>query len=98
VFRGPDGDAFRFHGVYREIIAPERIVQTAIFEMFPDNEILETVSLTEKDGKTTLACSAMYPSLEACNAVIESGMETGARESYGRLEELVHKLRGKLRF
>lgn len=89
---GPDGSEHGFHGVFREIVAPERIIQTAIFEMFPENETIQTITLIEKEGKTTLVCSALYPSLEARNAVIASGMETGARESYDRLEEVIYKL------
>ncbi len=43
-----------FHGEYREIVPNERIVTTEVYEGMPDAEALDTLTLTEVDGRTTL--------------------------------------------
>src|SRR6478609_9237223 len=53
VGRGPRGE-YAFHGVYREIAAPERVVFTEIFEPFPDVESVVTSLLTEEGSRTRL--------------------------------------------
>lgn len=87
----PDGE-FGFHGSYREVDAPHRLVYTEIFELFPDTESLVIATLTEQDGKTHLRVFVEYPSVEVRDAVIKSGMEYGAAISYDRLEEIAMSL------
>jgi uncharacterized protein YndB with AHSA1/START domain len=91
VGRGPRGE-FAFHGVYRAILAPERLVFTEIFDPFPDAESVVTALFADEAGKTRLTVSAVYPSIEVRDSVIKSGMEKGAAISYDRLEELVKRL------
>ena|SRR5438034_1680189 len=91
VGRGPQGE-FAFHGVYREIAAPDRVVFTEIYDPFPDAESVVTSIFTEEGGKTRLTVTALYPSLEVRDAVLKSGMARGAGISYDRLEELVSAL------
>jgi uncharacterized protein YndB with AHSA1/START domain len=92
VNRHPKGEA-AFHGVYREVTPPERIVFTEIFEPFPDAESVVTVVLTEENGKTRLTASCLYPSVEVRDMVLQTGMATGAAISYDRLEEVARELR-----
>ncbi len=87
VGRGPRGE-YGFHGVYREITPPERIVFTEIFDPFPDAGSVVTSVLTEENGKTRLTVVAAYPSLFVRDEVIKSGMAKGAAISYDRLEEM----------
>jgi uncharacterized protein YndB with AHSA1/START domain len=91
VGRGPRGE-YGFHGVYREIAAPERVVFTEIFDPFPDAESVVTSMLTEERGKTRLTVTALYPSLEVRDIVLKTGMEKGAAISYDRLEDVVREL------
>lgn len=91
VGRGPQGE-FAFHGVYREIGAPERLVFTEVYEPFPDAESVVTSVLTEEGGKTRLTVTALYPSRDVRDAVLKSGMARGAGISYDRLEDLVREL------
>jgi uncharacterized protein YndB with AHSA1/START domain len=93
VGRGPQGE-YGFHGVYREIVVPERVVFTEIFDPFPDAESVVTSVLTDEGGKTRLTATCVYPSLEVRDMVIQSGMTRGASISYDRLEELVQQLKG----
>jgi len=91
VGRGPKG-TFAFHGVYREIDAPERLVFTEIYEPFPDVESVVTSVLTEENGKSRLTVTARYPTLEVRDIVLNTGMAKGAAISYDRLEDLVVEL------
>ena len=91
VGRGPKGE-YAFHGVYREIAAPERVVFTEIFEPFPDVESVVTALLTEESGKTRLTATVIYPSVEVRDMVLQTGMARGAGISYDRLEDLVKEL------
>jgi uncharacterized protein YndB with AHSA1/START domain len=92
VWRETSGTEMCMRGVYREVSLPDRIVRTATFEFgcAPQaGEQLETAVLTEQGGKTILSVTVAYPSKEARDATIASGMEYGAGLSYDRLEEIV---------
>ena len=91
VGRGPQGE-YGFHGVYREIAPPDRVVFTEIYEPFPDVESVVTSVLTEEGGKTRLTVKCLYPSVEVRDMVLQTGMAKGAGISYDRLEELVAEL------
>ena len=93
VHRGPDGEEFGFHGEYREIVAPEKIVWTFEFEGAPGNVSVETATFEERDGKTILTASAVYDSVEARDAMLQTGMEDGAAETYDRLAEYLATMR-----
>lgn len=94
VNRHPKGEA-AFHGEYREINPPSRVVFTEIFEDFPDSISLVTSELVEENGQTRLIATVEYPSLEVRDMVIASGMSRGAGISYDRLEDLVARLQQK---
>jgi uncharacterized protein YndB with AHSA1/START domain len=88
VLRGPDGRDMGMRGTYREIVPGERSIHTEAFDDFPGESIVTTV-LVEKGGTTTLTATVLYPSREVRDAVIQSGMEHGAAESYDKLAELL---------
>jgi uncharacterized protein YndB with AHSA1/START domain len=94
VNRLPNGKEVAFHGVYREIAPPERVVNTEIFEEYPDVESVVTTILAEEKGKTRLTVTAAYPSVEVRDMVLKSGMDRGAALSYDRLEEVTTVLGG----
>ena len=71
----PDGFEVAFHGEYRELVPHERIVSTEVYEGFPDGEALNTLTLTETDGRTTLEVLVQHESKEHRDAHVESGME-----------------------
>jgi uncharacterized protein YndB with AHSA1/START domain len=91
VNRHPKGEV-AFHGEYREITPPSRLVFTEIFEQFPDSVSVVTTEFSDEDGKTRLTVTVRYPSLEIRDTVIASGMSKGAGISYDRLEDLVAEL------
>ncbi|MEY2523881.1 MAG: hypothetical protein QOJ66_2446 [Ilumatobacteraceae bacterium] len=91
VLESPDGRSMGMSGVYREIVPAERMVHTEGFDDYPGDSVVTTV-LTEHDGKTTLTATALYESQEVRDAVVASGMEHGAAETYDRLADLLPSL------
>jgi uncharacterized protein YndB with AHSA1/START domain len=88
VMVGPAGQRMGMRGVYREISAPDRSVHVESFDDFPGESIV-TAEFQEHAGKTTFTATVEYPSKEVRDAVIKSGMEHGAAESYDKLAELL---------
>lgn len=93
VHRGPDGEEYGFHGEFREIVRPERITSTFEFEGAPGHVSVETATFEEHDGKTTLTATSVSGSVEERDAMLESGMESGAAETYERLDEYLETLK-----
>jgi uncharacterized protein YndB with AHSA1/START domain len=92
VEHAPDGEKYAFRGEYREIQPPERIVQTFEFEGMPGHVCVETLELTEEDGKTTITSVARFDTKEDRDGMVSSGMADGARESYDALAAYLAKL------
>jgi uncharacterized protein YndB with AHSA1/START domain len=82
-----------FHGEYREIVPNERIVSTEVYEGFPDAEALNTLTLTEEDGRTTLEILVQHSNQEERDGHINSGMEAGMQDAMDLLEEVANSLR-----
>jgi uncharacterized protein YndB with AHSA1/START domain len=95
VHRGPDGEEYGFHGEYREIVRPERIVWTFEFEGVPGSVSVETLTLEEHDGKTTITATSVFDTVEERDGMLESGMESGAVETWERLDEYLEVLKGR---
>jgi uncharacterized protein YndB with AHSA1/START domain len=94
VERSEDGSEHPFKGVYKEIVAPERVVQTWKYDVPPFNEFesVETMTLTERDGRTYFETLVKHKTKEARDGHVNSGMERGAGETFDRLAELLAKL------
>src|SRR3954453_4798858 len=88
VLQGPDGMQMGMRGVYKELNPPDGSVHTETFDDYPGASQVTTV-LTERDGKTTFTATVRYESQEIRDAVIKSGMEHGAAESYDKMAELL---------
>ena len=92
----PDGLEVGFHGAYREIVPNERIVSTEAYEGIPDADehaSLNTLTLEEVDGRTTLTVLVEHPTPEGRDAHIDSGMEAGMQDAMDLLEEVAVSLR-----
>ena len=89
VFRTPDGNEVGFSGEFKEIVRPERVVRTFIFEPMPDAAALETLELEEHDGKTTIKTTTVHKTVENRDGHVGSGLEAGMSEGYARLDELL---------
>src|SRR5262249_23429462 len=88
VLRAPDGSNFGMRGTYREIVPPERSVHMESFDDYPGKSQV-TAIFVEQGGKTTMTATVEYASKDVRDAVIKSGMEHGAAESYDKLAELL---------
>jgi uncharacterized protein YndB with AHSA1/START domain len=85
-----DGEAYGFHGCFHEVRPSDVIVQTFTFEGFPEGVALERLVLEDLgDGRTRLTATSLVDSFEARDAFIASGMESGVREGYERLDDLL---------
>jgi uncharacterized protein YndB with AHSA1/START domain len=90
VWRLADGSDMGVRGVYREVVRPERLVNTERFDeaWYPGESLITTV-FTEKNGKTTMTVTMRYESREARDAVLKSPMESGVAESYDNLARML---------
>ena len=95
----PDGFEVAFHGEYREIVPNERVVSTEAYEMpgvdpeaVDANATVNTVTLTENEGTTTMSVLVQCPSPEVRDAIVQSGMEAGMQDAYDLLEEVAQSL------
>jgi uncharacterized protein YndB with AHSA1/START domain len=90
VWRGPDGREMGMGGVHRDIVRPERIVRTELFDQdWTGGETVGTLVLTEQDGKTTVTTTELYSSLAARDGALQSGMTQGVAANNDKLETLL---------
>jgi uncharacterized protein YndB with AHSA1/START domain len=92
VMTADGGFEVAFHGEYQEVAAPDRLVNTEIYEGAPDGTGLITTTLQETGGRTLLTQRCDYGDQKVRDAVIESGMEGGMQESFDELEKVAVSL------
>lgn len=93
--RDAQGNEYAFHGVYHEVLAPERVIDTFEFEGLPESGhvTLETMRLEAlPGGKTRLTTQSVFQSVADRDGMLQSGMEEGVNDSYDRLEELLGRM------
>lgn len=89
----PDRGGVAFKGEYLEVVPPERLVRTSSPDMEPNGPpAVETITLEELAGKTTLRHHARFPSAEVLDFALSTGMTKGILEMYDRLADLLTKL------
>ena len=89
VNRDADGQEYRFRGVFHSVTKNEQVVQTFEYEGAPGQVSLETATYEDLGGRTRLRTRSVFPSVEARDAMLASGMEHGVNDSYERLAELL---------
>jgi len=90
---GQDGTTMGMGGVYREIVFPERIVNTQLFDQdWTGGETLGTLLLVEHEGKTTLTNKVLYATREARDGALRTRMAEGVEAGYARLDELLKSM------
>jgi uncharacterized protein YndB with AHSA1/START domain len=95
VQRNAEGNEFAFHGVYHEVLAPERIIDTFEFEGLPESGhvTLETMRLEAlPGGRTRFTTQSVFQSIADRDGMLQSGMESGLNDGYDRLDELLEKM------
>ncbi|MEV6377140.1 SRPBCC family protein [Micromonospora sp. WP24] len=81
-----DGNSYAFRGEFREIVSPERIVQTFEYEGMPGHVLEETLTFTEQDGRTVVSSTSRFDTKQERDGMLDTGMTQGAAESYAALE------------
>ena len=92
VMHGPDGNDYPMKGVFREVVAPERLVFSNIAIDKDGNHLLEgetTVIFAEEDGKTTLTLQTYAVGKVPIAPQMLAGMKAGWTQSIDKLEELL---------
>ena len=92
VLRSPDGREDGFRGVYKEIVPNLRVVQTFIYDPYPDMEAVETVDFIPENGGTRLDIVIRHKTMEARDGHLGAGMSHGLNEAHVRLDELLASL------
>jgi len=91
VWRKADGTEMVMGGSYREVVPPERLVSTESWgPEWP--ETVNTMVLTESGGQTTITLTVRYPSKEARDAALKTGMKEGMDQGFARLDTLLETL------
>lgn len=92
-WRHADGREMGMGGTYEEVVRPERLVTTELFdEDWTGGETVNTMVLTERDGRTTLRNTSLYSSKEARDGALQTGMTDGMQAGYQRLDALFANL------
>jgi uncharacterized protein YndB with AHSA1/START domain len=78
-----------FYGEFLEIERPDRLVSTEFFAPYPDKPGVNTLTLVEEEGVTTMQLLSEYDTQEARDAVIASGMEHGLQHSLNRIDKVL---------
>ena len=92
IHKDKDGNEFGFHGVYHEVLEPERLIDTFEFEGLPEkgHASLETARFEKLPcRRTKLITQVVFQSVADRDGMLQSGMEAGLNESYDRLDELL---------
>ncbi len=90
VWRHEDGRTMGMNGVFRELMPPERIVHTEIFdEDWTGGETLVTSIFAEEGRRTKLTMTVLYASRAARDGALATGMTGGMEQSYEKLDELL---------
>jgi uncharacterized protein YndB with AHSA1/START domain len=91
VWRRSDGSEMAIGGVFKEIVPPERLVSTESWGAeWP--ETINTLILSEKNNQTTITLTILYPSKEARDAALQTGMKEGMDEGFARLDEYLRTM------
>ena len=88
----PDGTEVAFHGEYREVVPGERIVQTEIYDPFPDAAAVDRLAFEDLDGRTRVTMLVQHSLKEHRDAHVESGMEEGLQDALDLLEGVAQSL------
>ena len=94
IHKDPDGNEYGFHGVFHGTPSPASFVQTFEFEGAPGHVSLDKLVLEDLGGgRTRAVMHSVYQSVEARDAMVAAGMESGINEGFVRLDSLLERLK-----
>ena len=92
IHRDDEGNEFGFHGVFHGDPSPDGFVQTFEFEGYPGHVSLDTAVFEDAGGRTIVRMNSVFQSVEDRDGMVQSGMESGVREGFERLDEVLEKM------
>ena len=90
--RDADGNEYAFRGDYLEVTPIDRIVNTFEFEPMPGHIVTDSVDFVDIEGGTRIIATSTFANPEDLQGMVNTGMESGANESWDQLAELVESL------
>jgi uncharacterized protein YndB with AHSA1/START domain len=90
--KAPDGAVWKFSGEFREVQPQELLVWTFGYDGMTEEPLVESLRFEEHEGRTTLVSTSSFATQEARDAMLGTGMEQGAAETYDRFEELLGRV------
>ena len=89
IHKDKDGNEYGFHGTFHEM-SIDNMIQTFEFEGYPGHVSLDCMTLEELPGNRTRATiHSVFQSVSDRDGMIQNGMETGVREGYERLDDIL---------
>jgi uncharacterized protein YndB with AHSA1/START domain len=93
VWHHTNGNEMGMGGIYKEVMPPERLVNTQLFDQdWTGGEAVGTLVLTEKDGKTITVNTVLYASKQARDGALSTPMADGMEMGYVRMEDVLASL------
>lgn len=92
VIHNSDGSETGFRGTFREVVPPERVVQTFEWEGMPGHVSIDTATFEDLGDRTKVITTSLFHTTEERDGMLGSGMEGGLNETYARLDELLARL------
>ena len=91
VSRAADREDVSFHGEYLEVVPPERFTWTFLFEVpgMGDQGGPETFTFEDLGGRTKVTSTAHFPSTDAIDGALATGMIEGAVETWDRFAAML---------
>lgn len=90
-YSDPNAKENTFHGVYKEVNEPTKLVYTFIWEGAPNKEMTESLMFEERDGKTFMTDLSTFASKEDRDGMIATGMEEGMAVGFKRMDTALAK-------
>jgi uncharacterized protein YndB with AHSA1/START domain len=90
--RDPEGTEYGFRGVFHGTPSPDNLVRTFEYEGFPGHVSLESATFEDRGGRTLVRVNSVFQSVADRDGMIQSGMESGVREGWERLDGLLPML------
>jgi uncharacterized protein YndB with AHSA1/START domain len=95
-----DGKEFGFHGEFREVVAPAKIVHTETYDpgdlggTMGDEAAVITTRFSERDGITTMTAVMDFGSKKSRDEAMATGMTEGMEQSYQLLDAVLAERNG----
>ena len=91
IHRDNEGNEYRFHGVFHTVTGSETLIQTFEWEGAPGQVSLDSAKFEDLGGRTRLRLHSVFPTVEARDAAVASGMSRGITDSMERLDTVLAK-------